>query len=61
MMRSGQLVKLKGTSSPIMTVRWVREATVNQQTQPTGVICEWFDINSHVQQHEFKPESLEEV
>ena len=60
-MRSGKLVRLKGTTSPVMTVRWVREATMNQQVQLTGVICEWFDTNSHVQQHEFKPESLEEV
>lgn len=60
-MRSGKLVRLKGTTQPTMTVRWVREATMNQQVQLTGVICEWFDTNSHVQQHEFKPESLEEV
>ena len=60
-MRSGKLVKLKGGNSPTMTVRWMREATMNQQTVITGVVCEWFDINFHLQQHEFKLESLEEV
>lgn len=58
-MKSGNIVRLKGCSSPVMTVRWVREATINQQTQAVGIICEWFDCNLHLQQHEFKPETLE--
>ena len=60
-MRSGKLVRLKGATQPIMTVRGVREATMNQQIKVTGVFCEWFDNNLHIQQYEFKPESLEEV
>ena len=60
-MRSGKLVKLKGGNSPTMTVRWLRECTSNQQTLVTGVVCEWFDGNLHIQQHEFRPDSLEEV
>lgn len=58
-MRSGDLVKLKGNSNPVMTVRWIREATVNQQTKAIGVICEWFDADLKIQAHEFRPESLE--
>lgn len=60
-MKSGKLVRLRGTNQPIMTVRWMREATMNQQTVITGVVCEWFDGNLHIQQHEFRPDSLEEV
>ena len=60
-MKSGSVVKLKGHDWPVMTVRWVREGTVNQHTQPVAVTCEWFDSNIHLQQHEFKPETLELV
>ena len=57
----GCIVKLKGQDQPHMTVRWCREATQNQQLVVSGVICEWFDLNMHLQEHEFRPESLEVV
>lgn len=60
-MKTGSTVKLKGRDNPIMTVRWVREGTVNQTTRVVAVTCEWFDVNLHLQQHEFKPETLELV
>lgn len=56
-MKVGNIVKLKGSDNPIMTIRWVRE----EQTQVLAVTCEWFDVNLHLQQHEFKPETLELV
>ena len=63
----GCIVKLKGQDQPHMTVRWYREATqnkqlvVNQQSVVSGVICEWFDLNMQLREHEFSPESLEVV
>ena len=57
----GCIVKLKGQDQPQMTVRWYREATQNQQLVVHGVICEWFDLNMRLQEHEFRPESLEVV
>jgi len=57
----GCIVKLKGQDQPRMTVRWYREGTQNQQSVVNGVICEWFDLNMRLQEHEFRPESLEVV
>lgn len=57
----GCIVKLKGQDQPHMTVRWYREATQNQQLVVSGVICEWFDLNMQLREHEFRPESLEVV
>lgn len=57
----GCIVKLKGQDQPHMTVRWYREATQNQQLVVNGVICEWFDLNMRLQEHEFNPKSLEVV
>lgn len=60
----GRIVKLKGQDQPHMTVQWYREATqnqqlvANQQSVVHGVICEWFDLNMRLQEHEFRPESL---
>ena len=56
-MNIGSTVKLKGCAGPAMTVRWVREVA----SKPVGVTCEWFDVNLHLQQHEFKPDTLEPV
>ena len=57
----GCIVKLKGQDQPHMTVRWYREVTQNQQLVVHGVICEWFDLDMRLQEHEFSPESLEVV
>ncbi len=59
-MNKGDIVRLK-SSDVKMTVRYVREATVNQQNQKISAICEWMDLDHKLHSHEFAITSLEKV
>ena len=54
----GDRVKLNGYDQPVMVVRYVRYAVNNQESKIIGVVCEWFDLDMRLHQHEFNPESL---
>lgn len=60
--KEGDVVMLKA-STVRMVVRYTSEGkrTRDSESEILGVVCEWMDLNNHIQQYEFKPTSLEHV